>query len=163
MSAQSNSSRVDIEGISVSTEHFIGGKRVASPQTFEVRSPLDWDWKLADMASGDANTANAAIEAACEGFLVWSRMTPAERGAIMRNLADQIDANIDDAVQRARSRLPRGESLLDCEECGATIPEARRRAVPGVRLCIGCQQAADTEQAAFSAYNRRGSKDSQLR
>lgn len=95
MSAQTNPSRVDIEGISVSTEHFIGGERVSSPQTFEVRSPLDWDWKLADMASGDANTANAAIGAAVEGFQVWSKMSPAERGKIMHNLADRIDENIE--------------------------------------------------------------------
>jgi phage/conjugal plasmid C-4 type zinc finger TraR family protein len=76
---------------------------------------------------------------------------------------EQIDASIEDAVQRARSRLPRGESLRACRECGAAIPEARRQAVPGVRLCVNCQEAADTQQAAVSAYNRRGSKDSQLR
>jgi phage/conjugal plasmid C-4 type zinc finger TraR family protein len=76
---------------------------------------------------------------------------------------DQIDATIEDAVQRARSQLPRGESLSECEECGADIPEPRRRAVPGVRLCVDCQEAEDSEKAAVSAYNRRGSKDSQLR
>jgi len=76
---------------------------------------------------------------------------------------DQIDASVEDAVRRARSRLPQGESLAECTECGATIPEARRQAVPGVRLCVTCQQAADAEQAAFAGYNHRGSKDSQLR
>ncbi len=76
---------------------------------------------------------------------------------------DQIDASVEDAVLRARSRLPRGESLGECEECGLEIPEARRRAVPGVRLCVGCQQIEDAEQSAFAGYNRRGSKDSQLR
>jgi RNA polymerase-binding transcription factor DksA len=35
--------------------------------------------------------------------------------------------------------------------------------VPGVRLCVNCQTAHDQEEAAFSGYNRRGSKDSQLR
>jgi len=76
---------------------------------------------------------------------------------------DQIDATIDDAIKRARSQLPRGESLKECEECGSAIPEARRRAVRGVRLCIACQEALDKNQAAVSGYNRRGSKDSQLR
>lgn len=76
---------------------------------------------------------------------------------------DQIDASVEDAVERVRKQLPQGESLGECESCGDTIPEARRKAIPGVRLCIGCQEAVDTEQAAFSAYNRRGSKDSQLR
>ena len=76
---------------------------------------------------------------------------------------DQIDASVEDAVLRARSRLPRGESLCECEECGNPIPEARRQAVPGVRLCVGCQQIEDAEQGSFAGYNRRGSKDSQLR
>lgn len=75
---------------------------------------------------------------------------------------DQIDASIDDAVKRARSQLTTGVSLTHCEECDQEIPEARRQAVPGVRLCIACQSAAD-ESAASAIYNRRGSKDSQLR
>lgn len=75
---------------------------------------------------------------------------------------EQIDATVDDAVRRARSRLPQGESLCECEECGKAIPEARRQAVPGVRLCIACQAEID-KQEVFSGYNRRGSKDSQLR
>jgi phage/conjugal plasmid C-4 type zinc finger TraR family protein len=84
----------------------------------------------------------------------WSR-----DGAVQ----DQIDASVEDAVERARSRLPSGESLLRCEECDAAIPEARRQAVPGVRLCVGCQSEQDQQQDAQNSYNRRGSKDSQLR
>ena len=76
---------------------------------------------------------------------------------------DQIDATIEDAVERARSHLPRGESLSECEECDAIIPEARRKAVPGVRLCVGCQEFADKQDEAATGFNRRGSKDSQLR
>jgi len=76
---------------------------------------------------------------------------------------DQIDATVDDAVKRARSRLQHGPGLTHCEECDAPVPEARRKAVPGVRLCVTCQAAHDQEEAAFSGYNRRGSKDSQLR
>jgi phage/conjugal plasmid C-4 type zinc finger TraR family protein len=76
---------------------------------------------------------------------------------------DQIDATVADAVKRARSRIRRGPARLRCEECDAPIPEARRLAVPGVRLCVACQEAADHEEHAHSGYNRRGSKDSQLR
>ena len=67
------------------------------------------------------------------------------------------------AVRHARSQLPRGESLRRCEDCDAVIPEARREAVPGVRLCIACQSERDEETKLKSAINRRGSKDSQLR
>ena len=76
---------------------------------------------------------------------------------------DQIDATIKDAIKRARSQLPQGPGLTHCEECDVEIPEARRKAVPGVRLCVSCQEARDQEQAGFGGYNRRGSKDSQLR
>ena len=76
---------------------------------------------------------------------------------------DQIDATIEDAVQRARSSIPRGESLIHCEECDAKIPEARRKVIPGVRLCVDCQSKIDKELVTRSGYNRRGSKDSQLR
>ena len=76
---------------------------------------------------------------------------------------DQIDATIKDAIKRARGQAPKGPSLKHCEECDAKIPEARRKAVPGVRLCVSCQEVLDKEQGPFSGYNRRGSKDSQLR
>ncbi|MBK7170793.1 MAG: DksA/TraR family C4-type zinc finger protein [Gammaproteobacteria bacterium] len=76
---------------------------------------------------------------------------------------DQIDASVEDAVKRARSRLPSGESLSCCEECASAIPEARRKAIPGVRLCVACQSAHDRTQMDNTGYNRRGSKDSQLR
>ena len=76
---------------------------------------------------------------------------------------EQIDASIKDAVERARSHLPAGESRTHCELCEAAIPEARRAAVPGVRLCVPCQSEEDQELKAVAGYNRRGSKDSQLR
>ena len=83
----------------------------------------------------------------------------AKEGAVQ----EQIDDTVDDAVRRARSHLPSGESLQHCEECAEPIPEARRHALPGVRLCIRCQEHHDQEQASHSLYNRRGSKDSQLK
>ena len=76
---------------------------------------------------------------------------------------DQIDATIKDAIERARSQLPQGPGLIQCEECDAPIPEARRMAMPGVRLCVPCQEEHDREQGIHTGYNRRGSKDSQLR
>ena len=76
---------------------------------------------------------------------------------------DQIDASVEDAVQRARNRLPRGASLKHCEACGTIIPDPRRKAVPGVRLCVACQTESDAREIKFSGYNRRASKDSQLR
>ncbi len=76
---------------------------------------------------------------------------------------DQIDATVKDAIKRARSQLPQGPGRTHCEECDAPIPEARRKAMPGVRLCIACQEAEEQDEQSHSGYNRRGSKDSQLR
>lgn len=76
---------------------------------------------------------------------------------------DQIDATVKDGIERARSRLRRGPGLTRCEECDEPISEARRRAVPGVRLCVSCQEAQDRDDGGVGSYNRRGSKDSQLR
>ena len=75
---------------------------------------------------------------------------------------DQIDASVADAVERTRRRLPGGESLLECEECGADIPAGRREALPGVRLCVACQSERDGQVTPYAGYNRRGNKDSQL-
>ena len=76
---------------------------------------------------------------------------------------DQIDATVRDAIERARAQLPQGPSLSACAGCGGEIPPARREAIPGVRLCLACQDEHDRDAARFSGYNRRGSKDSQLR
>ena len=83
----------------------------------------------------------------------------AREGAVQ----EQIDATVKDAISRAQRQLTQGPSLMHCAECGTDIPEARRIAVPGVRLCLNCQDAKDRDDRIFSGYNRRGSKDSQLR
>ena len=88
-----SSARIDIDGISVSPHHFIGGKRIASDSSFEVRSPLDWNMKLADVSRGDDATASLAVSAAVEGYRKWSALEQGERIKILHNLADLIDAN----------------------------------------------------------------------
>ena len=75
---------------------------------------------------------------------------------------DQIEDSIKDAVLHARARLPSGASLPECTACGDDIPEARRRALPGVRTCLRCQTERD-KRPTIGGINRRGSKDSQLR
>ncbi len=57
---------------------------------------------------------------------------------------EQIEATINDAID-------------------APIPEARRLAMPGVHLCVRCQQSLEQHQQKVELFNRRGSKDSQLR
>ena len=75
---------------------------------------------------------------------------------------DQIDDTVTDGVRRAQARMPRGEAETHCLECGEAIPEARRRAMPGARSCVGCQSVRDRVPVSIG-FNRRGSKDSQLK
>lgn len=75
---------------------------------------------------------------------------------------DQIDDTVNDAVELARVRMKAGEGLTHCAICGEEIPAARRKALPGARTCVPCQSGRD-KTASVSLYNRRGSKDSQLR
>jgi len=75
---------------------------------------------------------------------------------------DQIGDTIVDAVTSARARLPAGPGTPECMECGEDIPKPRRRAIPGVTTCVACQTARD-RRVQHSLFNRRGSKDSQLR
>ncbi len=76
---------------------------------------------------------------------------------------EQIDASVEDAISRARRALPEGAGLNHCEDCDEPIPQARRRAIPGVRLCVGCQSRRESGDSGPALFNRRGSKDSQLR
>ncbi|EMA1801305.1 TraR/DksA family transcriptional regulator [Cronobacter turicensis] len=51
-------------------------------------------------------------------------------------------------IHNARSR-PVAPSLFVCESCGGPIPEARRIAVPGVELCVTCQQIAELKSKHY--------------
>lgn len=86
---------MDIDGVKVSTDHFINGERVPSPGTFEVRSPLDWNWKLADVARGGAREADAAVSAALAAFPAWAALGVDGRGLYLDRLAELIDANVE--------------------------------------------------------------------
>ncbi|MAO28601.1 MAG: hypothetical protein CMN15_15835 [Roseovarius sp.] len=85
----------------------------------------------------------------------WSR-----DGAV----SEQIEASISDELARLKARKqPQGESLTHCAECEEEIPQARREAIPGVKLCIDCASDRQAQAAPRGGINRRGSKDSQLK
>ncbi len=78
---------------------------------------------------------------------------------------DQIEASIQEELERMRAQggAAARESRSHCAECEEPIPEARRLAVPGVRLCLECQKERDAKPIQRGSFNRRGSKDSQLK
>ena len=79
-------------------------------------------------------------------------------------VSEQIEASISDELERMRARrAPVGESLTECAECGEEIPEKRRVALPGVKLCVDCAAERQGRDVKRAGINRRGSKDSQLK
>ena len=79
-------------------------------------------------------------------------------------VSEQIEASINDELARLKAqRAPQGDSATHCAECDEPIPEARRKALPGVKLCVDCVSERDARAPARGGINRRGSKDSQLK
>ncbi|QYX58223.1 DksA/TraR family C4-type zinc finger protein [Roseovarius sp. SCSIO 43702] len=79
-------------------------------------------------------------------------------------VSEQIEASIEDELARMKARrAPQGESRTHCAECDEPIPEPRREAIPGVKLCVDCASDRDTRAEPHGGINRRGSKDSQLK
>ncbi|WP_281983947.1 DksA/TraR family C4-type zinc finger protein [Thalassorhabdomicrobium marinisediminis] len=79
-------------------------------------------------------------------------------------VSEQIEASIGDELARLKARRqPVGESFTHCAECEEPIPEARRKAVPGVKLCVDCVSERDARVQQRGGINRRASKDSQLK
>ncbi len=93
----SSPARADVGGVSIATGHLIGGEWVGSPDTFDTRSPLDWDaGPLAQIARGNEETAATAVAAAVDGFAVWGAMSVADRADAMHRLADLIEGRTED-------------------------------------------------------------------
>ncbi len=85
---------MSVAGVDVSTEHFIGGERVASETTFTDRSPLDAQ-PIAEIARGGDREAELAVAAATEAFPGWAALGVHRRAEFMHRLADLVDANSD--------------------------------------------------------------------
>ena len=111
------SPRVEISEVAVSPDHYIGGQRITSNKSFEVRSPLDWDWKLADVARGDALTADQAITSAVDAFPSWTDLGPKGRAEYLHRLADLIDENIEEL------------STVECADMAMLLESLRARVI----------------------------------
>ena len=72
----------------------------------------------------------------------------------MADAMDLVQQRVEEERQRhiraARAKTP-GVSRVLCIECEAPIPPARRRAIPGVQLCITCQEIAELKMPDLNA------------
>ncbi len=87
-------SRVEVAGVEVSTDHFIGGERISSDETFTDLSPMAAQ-PIAAVARGGEREAALAVEAATKAFPAWAALGPAGRAAHLHRLADLIDVNVE--------------------------------------------------------------------
>ena len=85
---------VDVAGVLVSTDHWIGGERVASVNRFEDVSPID-EQQIAAISRGGVEEANAAVAAAKAAFPAWAATPPEERARVLHRVADLVEARID--------------------------------------------------------------------
>jgi betaine-aldehyde dehydrogenase/5-carboxymethyl-2-hydroxymuconic-semialdehyde dehydrogenase len=86
--------RVEVAGVAVSPDHYIGGRRVASAERFEDRSPIDRSL-LAELSRAGAEDVDRAVRAAHDAFPAWGALGPAGRAPYLQRLADLIDANVE--------------------------------------------------------------------
>ena len=96
------SGRVEVEGVEVSTDHWIGGERVPSRSTFTDISPIDEE-PIAEVARGGVDEANAAVDAAKKGFETWGSMSLKERAEILHRVGDLIEERAAD-IARVETR-----------------------------------------------------------
>ncbi len=106
-----------IAGIAVSPHHYIDGRRVASPETFELFSPIDGS-PLGRIAEGLPEHVDAAVTAARRAFPAWSALSAAARRDHLHRFAAEIKA--------------RGEALclLESTDAGVLLSRMRHGVVP---------------------------------
>lgn len=141
----SEGARTLIDGVSVSPHHFINGERVASDSSFEVRSPLDWNMKLADVSRGDRQIADRAVAASVDGFRQWSSISIGKRVEVLLRLADLIDDNATDIA------------TVECLDMAMLLGSLKARLVPRGALNFRnyAELAAAHEERCWSSRGTR--------
>jgi 5-carboxymethyl-2-hydroxymuconic-semialdehyde dehydrogenase len=85
---------VAVAGVAIEADHWIGGERVPSPETFDDVSPID-EQVIAQIARGGAKEAAAAVRAAAAAFPAWARTTREERARLLHAIADGVEKRLD--------------------------------------------------------------------
>ena len=114
---------ISIAGVDVDTRHWIGGQRLASPETFDDVSPVDGR-VLGQVARGGRAEADAAVAAARAAFPAWAAMSPQERGEILLRLADSVEAHVEELAQ------------IETLDNGSLLRSHRRGVMPRVAMNI---------------------------
>jgi len=108
-----------VEGVDVSTLHWIGGTRVPSTRTFPDVSPID-ETPIADVARGTEAEVAEAVEAARAGAAVWGATAPKERAEVLHRIADGVEARVEEL------------SVVETRDNGSLLRSHRASVMPRV-------------------------------
>lgn len=108
-----------VAGVAVDTRHWIGGRRVASTETFTDVSPIDGG-TIGEISRGTAPEAAAAVAAAKAAFPAWAATSRAERARILHAIADGVEKRIEEL------------SIVETTDNGALLRSHRRGVMPRV-------------------------------
>jgi betaine-aldehyde dehydrogenase/5-carboxymethyl-2-hydroxymuconic-semialdehyde dehydrogenase len=86
--------RIEVAGVEVSPDHFIGGERVASERRFTDITPIDGE-VIGEISRAGEAEVDQAVRAAHDAFPEWAALGPAGRAPYLHRLADLIDDNVD--------------------------------------------------------------------
>lgn len=110
-----------VEGVTVDLRHWIGGERVPSAHTFADISPID-ETELAQVHAGGAAEVDQAVAAARAAFPAWAALPVAERSAILRRVAEGVEARVEDLAQ------------VETRDNGSLLRSHRRGVMPRVAM-----------------------------
>jgi aminomuconate-semialdehyde/2-hydroxymuconate-6-semialdehyde dehydrogenase len=135
----------EVEGVSVDVRHWIGGRRVASAETFVDVSPIDGA-EIAQVHAGTATEVDQAVAAARVAFPAWAGMPVAERSAILRRVADGVEARVEEL------------SRVETRDNGSLLRSHRRGVMP--RVAMNFRHFADmAETLAHPDMEVRGHRE----
>jgi 5-carboxymethyl-2-hydroxymuconic-semialdehyde dehydrogenase len=103
----------------VSTEHWIGGERVAAADTFVDVSPID-EAVIAEVARGDASDVDTAVRAARAAAEAWGRTSAKERAEVLHRIADGVEARVE------------ALAAVETRDNGSLLRSMRRSVMPRV-------------------------------
>ncbi len=114
-------STIEVEGVRVDTRHWINGQRVASATRFTDVSPID-EAELGEICAGTSDEVDQAVAAARAAFPAWAALPVAERSALLRRVADGIDARAEEL------------SRVETRDNGSLLRSHRRGVMPRVGM-----------------------------
>ncbi|MDP9331159.1 MAG: aldehyde dehydrogenase [Actinomycetota bacterium] len=121
--------RVTVDGVEVSTDHWIGGQRVSSTARFVDVSPID-EQVITEVARGGTAETRDAVAAARDAFEVWGAAPPKERAEVLHRIADGVEARVPELA------------AVETRDNGSLLRSMRRSVMP--RVARNFRAFADT-------------------